>query len=135
LSHDKIIWYDQCRDRIDGNRIYAARRIASIYIEDITDKEKPGEVISQTKTVHVQKLRYIIDDNIYTNRGLILICKVDTIDRAQQILEEYLQTIGFDRSYIYNFVYGISSGIIQQLLLTLYDYWSTTESQVISVDR
>jgi hypothetical protein len=101
--------------------------------EDITDKEKPGEVISQTKTVQVQKLRYVIDDNIYTNRGLILICKVDTIDRAQQILEEYLQTIGFDRGYIYNFVYGISSAIIQQLLLTLYDYWSTTESQVISV--
>ena len=101
--------------------------------EDITDKEKPGEVISQTKTVQVQKLRYIIDDNIYTNRGFILICKVDTIDRAQQILEEYLQTIGFNRSYIYNFVYGISSGIIQQLLLTLYDYWSTSESQVVSV--
>ena len=101
--------------------------------EDITDKEKPGEVISQTKIVQVQKLRYIIDDNIYTNRGLILICKVDTIDRAQQILEEYLQTIGFDRSYVYNFVYGISSVIIQQLLQTLYDYWSTTKSQVISI--
>jgi hypothetical protein len=32
--------------------------------EDITDKEKPSEVISQTKTVQVQKLRYTIDDNI-----------------------------------------------------------------------
>jgi hypothetical protein len=101
--------------------------------EDITDKEKPGEVIMQTKTIKAQKLIYIIDINIYAKQSLILVCKADTIDHAQQILVEYLQTIGLDKSCIYNFLYGQASGIMQQLLLTLYDYWPTGESQVTSV--
>ena len=101
--------------------------------EDVTDKQKPGEVISQTKTVQAQKLRYIIDDNIYTNQGLIFVCKVDTIDHAQQVLEEYLGSISLSRNSIHNFVYSLSSGILQQLLLTLYDYWPTIESQITSI--
>ena len=101
--------------------------------EDVTDKERPGEVIPQIKLMQVQKLRYIIDVNVYANQGLILVCRVDTIDHAQQILEEYLQTTGLDGSCIRNFLYGQPSGIVQQLLLTLYDYWPTTESQVTSI--
>ena len=66
--------------------------------EDVTDKERPGEVIPQIKLIQAQKLTYIIDANFYANQGLVLVCKVDTIDHAQQILAEYLQTIGFDRS-------------------------------------
>jgi hypothetical protein len=101
--------------------------------EDMTDKERPGEIIPQTKIIQVQKLRYIIDANVYANEGLVLVCKVDTTDHAQQILEEYLQTIGLHRSCISNFLYGQPSGVMQQLLLTLYDYWPTIESQVTSV--
>jgi len=101
--------------------------------EDITNKERVGEVIPQTKTVQVQNLKYIIDTNIYANEGLILVCRVDTIDRAEQILAEYLQTIGLGESSVYNFLYSQSSVILQQLLLTLYDYWPTIQSQVTSV--
>lgn len=101
--------------------------------EDVTDKEKIGEVIPQTKTVQIQNLKYIVDANIYANDGLILVCRVDTIDRAEQILAEYLQTIGLDESYVHNFLYGQSSVIMQQLLLTLYDYWPTGQSQITSL--
>lgn len=101
--------------------------------EDITNKERPGEIIPQTKLMQIQKLRYIIDANVYANQGLVLVCRVDTIDHAQQILEEYLQTTGLDESCSRNFLYGQPSGIVQQLLLTLYDYWPTTESQITSV--
>jgi hypothetical protein len=101
--------------------------------EDVTDKQNLGEVMSQTKTVQAQKLRYIIDDNIYSNQGLIFVCKVDTIDHTQQVLEEYLGSIPLYRNYIHNFVYSLSSGILQQLLLTLYDYWPTIESQITSI--
>ena len=101
--------------------------------EDVTDKERPGEVIPQIKLIQAQKLTYIIDANFYANQGLVLVCKVDTIDHAQQILAEYLQTIGFDRRCICNFLYGQPSGIMQQLLLTLYDYLPTIQSQVTSI--
>jgi hypothetical protein len=101
--------------------------------EDITDKEKVGEAIPQTKTVQVQNLKYIVDANVYANDGLILVCRVDTIDRAEQILVEYLQTTRLKESYVYNFLYGQPSVIMQQLLLTLYDYWPTVQSQITSV--
>lgn len=82
--------------------------------------------------MQVQKLRHIVDANVYANQGLVLVCKVDTIDNAEQILAEYLQTTGLDKSCIYNFLCGQPSGIVQQLLLTFYDYWPTIVIALIS---
>lgn len=43
--------------------------------EDGTNKERPGEVITQIKLIQIQKLRYIIDANLYANQGLVLSVK------------------------------------------------------------
>jgi hypothetical protein len=101
--------------------------------EDITKKENPGEIITETKVIQVQKVIYIIDTNVYASQGMVLVCRANSLDHAQQLLDEYLQTIRLNQSCTYSFVYNQSSSIMQQLLMTLYDYWPTVQSQVTSV--
>ncbi len=103
-------------------------------IQNVTDKENIGEVIKQTTTIKAQKLKYIIDASTFANSKIILVCKVKTVDQARDFLSDYLKTIGFKESnYIWNFVYDESDFIMQQLLLSLYDYWPTNESQTTSI--
>jgi thermostable 8-oxoguanine DNA glycosylase len=103
-------------------------------IQNVTDKENIGEVIKQTRTIKAQKLKYIIDASTFANSKIILVCKVKTVDQARDFLSDYLKTIGFKESNdIWNFVYDESDFIMQQLLLSLYDYWPTNESQTTSI--
>jgi thermostable 8-oxoguanine DNA glycosylase len=103
-------------------------------IQNVTDKGNIGEVIKQTTTIKAQKLKYIIDASTFANSKIILVCKVKTVDQARDFLSDYLKTIGFKESnYTWNFVYDESDFIIQQLLLSLYDYWPTNESQTTSI--
>jgi hypothetical protein len=102
--------------------------------EDVTNNEKPGDILPTTKITQIQKMRYIIDSNIYAKEDLILISRVESLDCAQQLLDEYMRTVGFDKkNYVSNYVYGHSPAIMQQLLICLYDYWPTIQSQVTSV--
>jgi hypothetical protein len=88
--------------------------------EDVTNNQKPGEIITETKITQVQKMRYIIDSNIYANEGLILVCRVESLDCAQHLLDEYIRTLGFDkRNYVYSYVYGLSPAIMQQLFVCM----------------
>lgn len=103
-------------------------------IQNVTDKENIGEVIKQTTTIKAQKLKYIIDASTFANSKIILVCKVKTVDQARDFLSDYLKTIGFKESNdTWNFVYDESEFIMQQLLLSLYDYWPTNESQTTSI--
>ena len=103
-------------------------------IQNVTDKENIGEVIKQTTTIKAQKLKYIIDASTFANSKIILVCKVKTLDQAHDFLSDYLKTIGFKESNdTWNFVYDESDFIMQQLLLSLYDYWPTNESQTTSI--
>lgn len=103
-------------------------------IQNVTDKENIGEVIKQTTTIKAQKLKYIIDASTFANSKIILVCKVKTVDQAREFLSDYLKTIGIKESNdTWNFVYDESDFIMQQLLLSLYDYWPTNESQTTSI--
>jgi hypothetical protein len=46
--------------------------------EDVTINENPGEIIPTTKITQLQKMRYIIDSNIYAKEDLILVCRVES---------------------------------------------------------
>ena len=103
-------------------------------IEDTTNKDKPGEIKQETKILPTQKVRYIIDTNIFANGDLVFICRTDSIlDSAKQLLVEYLKTIQIYEDCSFGFVYDIHSEIMQQLLTSLYDYWPTSESQITSI--
>src|SRR5687767_6462347 len=103
-------------------------------IQNVTGKEKLGAVTKQTTAIKAQKLKYIIDASTFANSKIILVCKVKTVDQARDFLSDYLKIIGFKESnYIWNFVYDESDFIMQQLLLSLYDYWPTNESQTTSI--
>ena len=53
-------------------------------------------------------MRYIIDSNIYANEGLILVCRVESLDCAQHLLDEYMRTIGFDkRNHVYRHPFAL----------------------------
>ena len=102
--------------------------------QNVTGKENVGEVTKQTTTIKAQKLKYIIDASTFANSKIILVCKVKTIDQARDFLSDYLKAIGFKESNdTWNFVYNESDTIMQQLLLSLYDYWPTNESQTTSI--
>ena len=91
--------------------------------QNVTGKENVGEVTKQTTTIKAQKLKYIIDASTFANSKIILVCKVKTVDQARDFLSDYLKAIGFkESSDTWNFVYDESDTIIQQLLLSLYDY-------------
>ena len=103
-------------------------------IQNVTGKENLGEVTKQTTTIKAQKLKYIIDASTFANSKIILVCKVKTVDQARDFLSDYLKAIGFKESNdTWNFVYNESDTIMQQLLLSLYDYWPTNESQTTSI--
>jgi hypothetical protein len=100
----------------------------------ITDKGKIGQVTQQTATIKSQKLKYIIDANTFANSNIILVCKVKSIDEAHDFLSNYFKAIGFKKNYkICDFIYNESSSIMQQLLVSLYDYWPTNQSQITSM--
>lgn len=102
--------------------------------QNVTGKENLGEVTKQTTTIKAQKLKYIIDASTFANSKIILVCKVKTVDQARDFLSDYLKAIGFKESNDpWNFVYNESDTIMQQLLLSLYDYWPTNESQTTSI--
>lgn len=102
--------------------------------QNVTGKENLGEVTKQTTTIKAQKLKYIIDASTFANSKIILVCKVKTVDQARDFLSDYLKAIGFKESNdTWNFVYNESDTIMQQLLLSLYDYWPTNESQTTSI--
>lgn len=102
--------------------------------QNVTGKENLGEVTKQTTTIKAQKLKYIIDASTFANSKIILVCKVKTEDQARDFLSDYLKAIGFKESNdTWNFVYNESDTIMQQLLLSLYDYWPTNESQTTSI--
>lgn len=48
-------------------------------IEDTTNKDKPGEIKQETKIQPTQKVRYIIDTNIFANEDLVFICRTDPL--------------------------------------------------------
>ena len=102
-------------------------------VEDVTNKEKPGEIRPEIRRLPVQKISYIIDTNIFANEGFIYICRVDSLDNAKTLLVEYLRTIQIYSQCIFGFAYDLHSEILQQLLTSLYDYWSTSQSQVTSI--
>jgi hypothetical protein len=103
-------------------------------IEDTTNKDKPGEIKQETKIQPTQKVRYIIDTNIFANEDLVFICRTEPfLDNAKQLLVEYLKTIQIYEDCSFGFVYDMHSEIMQQLLMSLYDYWPTFESQITSV--
>ena len=103
-------------------------------IEDTTNKDKPGEIKQETKILPTQKVRYIIDTNIFANEDLVFICRTDSfLDNAKQLLVEYLKTLQIYEDCSFGFVYDMNSEIMQQLLMSLYDYWQTSESQITSV--
>jgi len=102
--------------------------------QNVTGKENLGEVTKQTTTIKAQKLKYIIDASTFANSKIILVCKVKTVDQARDFLSDYLKAIGFKESNdTWNFIYNESDTIMQQLLLSLYDYWPTNESQTTSI--
>ncbi len=102
--------------------------------QNVTGKEKLGAVTKQTTAIKAQKLKYIIDASTFANSKIILVCKVKTIDEARDFLTDYLKAIGFKASNdTWDFVYNESDSIMQQLLLSLYDYWPTNESQTTSI--
>ena len=102
--------------------------------QNITDKGKVGQVTQQTKSIKSQKLKYIIDANIFANSNIILVCKVKTLDEAHNFISNYLKVIEcMENSKNCNFIYNESDSIMQQLLVSLYDYWPTNESQVTSI--
>ncbi len=102
--------------------------------QNVTGKENLGEVTKQTTTIKAQKLKYIIDASTFANSKIILVCKVKTVDQARDFLSDYLKAIGFKANNdTWNFVYDESDTIMQQLLLSLYDYWPTNESQTTSI--
>lgn len=103
-------------------------------IEDTTNKDKPGEIKRETKIQPTQKVRYVIDTNIFANEDLVFICRTEpSLDNAKQLLVEYLKTIQIYEDCSFGFVYDMHSEIMQQLLMSLYDYWPTFESQITSV--
>lgn len=103
-------------------------------IEDTTNKDKPGEIKRETKIQPTQKVRYVIDTNIFANEDLVFICRTEpSLDNAKQLLVEYLKTIQIYEDCSFGFVYDMHSEIMQQLLMSLYDYWPTSESQITSV--
>jgi hypothetical protein len=103
-------------------------------IEDTTNKDKPGEIKQETKIQPTQKVRYIIDTNIFANEDLVFICRTEPfLDNAKQLLVEYLKTLQIYEDCSFGFVYDMHSEIMQQLLMSLYDYWPTSESQITSV--
>ena len=103
-------------------------------IEDTTNKDIPGEIKQETKILPTQKVRYIIDTNIFANEDLVFICRTEPfLDNAKQLLVEYLKTIQIYEDCSFGFVYDMHSEIMQQLLMSLYDYWPTSESQITSV--
>ena len=103
-------------------------------IQNVTGKEKLGTVTKQTTTIKAQKLKYIIDASTFANSKIILVCKVKTVDQARDFLADYLKIIGFmEINENWDFVYNESDSIMQQLLLSLYDYWPTNESQTTSI--
>jgi hypothetical protein len=103
-------------------------------IEDTTNKDKPGEIKQETKILPTQKVRYIIDTNIFANEDLVFICRTDSfLDNAKQLLVEYLKTLQIYEDCSFGFVYDMNSEIMQQLLMSLYDYWPTSESQITSI--
>jgi hypothetical protein len=61
--------------------------------EDVTSKEKPREVKRKTRRIPAQKVRYIIDTNIFANEGFIFVCRIDSLDNAKRLLIEYLKTL------------------------------------------
>ena len=103
-------------------------------IQNVTGKEKLGAVTKQTTTIKSQKLKYIIDASTFAHSKIILVCKVKTVDQARDFLADYLKAIGFKESNeTWDFIYNESDSIMQQLLLSLYDYWPTNESQTTSI--
>src|SRR5688500_1554255 len=102
--------------------------------QNVTDKGKIGQVIQQTTAIKSQKLKYIIDANTFANSNIILVCKVKSIDEAHDFLSNYLKAIGFKKNYkVCDFIYNESANIMQQLLVSLYDYWPTNQSQITSM--
>ena len=101
--------------------------------EDVTNKERPGEIKQEMKVTQTQKVQYIIDANIYAKEGLVFVCRANSLDNAQQLLAEYLQTVKLNQDCMYSFVYNQNSEILQQLLKSLYDYWPTGQSQITSI--
>ena len=103
-------------------------------IQNVTGKEKLGAVTKQTTTIKSQKLKYIIDASTFAHSKIILVCKVKTVDQARDFLADYLKAIGFkENNETWDFIYNESDSIMQQLLLSLYDYWPTNESQTTSI--
>jgi hypothetical protein len=70
---------------------------------------------------------------VHAKEDLILVCRVESLDFAQQLLDEYIRTVGFEKNIVSSYVYGHSPAIMQQLLICLYDYWPTIRSQITSV--
>src|SRR5918911_296681 len=102
--------------------------------EDVTNNENPGEILpTTTKMTQLQKMHYILDSNIYAKEDMILVCRVESLDSAQQLLDEYILTVGFEKNIVSSYVYGHSPAIMQQLLMCLYYYWPTIQSQITSV--
>jgi hypothetical protein len=105
-----------------------------IISQNVTDKGKIGQVTQQTTTIKSQKLKYIIDANTFANGNIILVCKVKSIDEAHNFLSNYLKAISFKKNYkICDFIYNESASIMQQLLVSLYDYWPPNQSQITSI--
>ncbi|HSF00157.1 MAG TPA: hypothetical protein VLA48_04610 [Nitrososphaeraceae archaeon] len=105
-----------------------------IISQNVTDKGKIGQVTQQTTAIKSQKLKYIIDANTFANGNIILVCKVKSVDEAHDFLSNYLKAIGFKKNYkICDFIYNESPSIMQQLLVSLYDYWPTNQSQITSI--
>lgn len=104
-----------------------------IISQNVTDKGKIGQITQQTTTIKSQKLKYIIDANTFANSNIILVCKVKSIDEAHNFLSNYLKAIGFNKNKTCDFIYNESSNIMQQLLVSLYDYWPTNQSQITSM--
>jgi hypothetical protein len=90
--------------------------------EDVTNKEKHGEIKPETRLVPIQKLRYIIDTNIFADEGLVYIYKINSLGSAKTLLTQYLRTIQIYEDCICGFVYDLHSEILQQVLTSLYDY-------------
>jgi ribosomal protein S18 len=104
-----------------------------IISQNVTDKGKIGQITQQTTTIKSQKLKYIIDANTFANSNIILVCKVKSVDEAHNFLSNYLKAIGFKKNKTCDFIYNESSNIMQQLLVSLYDYWPTNQSQITSM--
>lgn len=53
--------------------------VKEIIVEDTTNKDKPGEIKQETKFLSTQKIRYIIDTNVFANEDLLFICRTDPL--------------------------------------------------------